>query len=394
MSECYRSLCKHLQPLVNREQFSVCASALLHPDPVLYQSQALSGVSRTFALTIPQLPAELATVVTHAYLLLRLADTIEDEPALTPGQIRFYENAFLEVVSGRQDARQFSDQVCALLTEQTQETERALMHHLPWLMQVDRHLNAVQREALLDCLRVMTHGMSEFRVGLGLEGLKTRHDLDRLCYCVSGVVGEMLTEFFIDFDPSLSIKRATLQRLSVSFGAALQLTNILKDQWEDRARGVCWLPQDLFAEHGVQLCSLNPDQTDVRFDCALSELIGTAHAHLRQAFQYLLLIPSKLPGIRRFIAWTLGLALMTLRKVHANPGFGSESQVRVSHAEVFLIMRSVRCAQRSDRALSVLFKLASQGLPFTPLSAQWQETAWLANPWPRHSIPFLEQPLK
>ena len=50
-----------------------------HPDPLGYQARILSRVSRTFALTIPQLPAELATVVTHAYLLLRLADTIEDE---------------------------------------------------------------------------------------------------------------------------------------------------------------------------------------------------------------------------------------------------------------------------------------------------------------------------
>lgn len=392
MSAHHPSFGRHSRPVVRVKQSSLCDSARLHPDPIHYQSQALSGVSRTFALTIPQLPTELATVVTHAYLLLRLADTIEDEPALSPRQIRCYENAFLDVVGGRRDARHFSAQVCGLLTEQTQETERALMHHLPWLMQVDHHLNAVQRGALLDCLSVMTRGMAEFRVGLGLQGLETRLDLDRLCYCVAGVVGEMLSEFFIDFDPSLSIERANLQRLSVSFGAALQLTNILKDQWEDRARGVCWLPQDLFAENGVQLRSLKPGQTDANFTRALSELIGTTHAHLRQAFQYLLLIPAGQPGIRRFIAWTLGLAVMTLRKVHANPGFGSEPQVRISHAEVLLIMRSVQCAQRSDRALSLLFKLATHHLPLTPLSAHWQAAAWNANPWPRHSMSFLDQP--
>ncbi|WP_430981171.1 squalene/phytoene synthase family protein [Sphingobacterium kitahiroshimense] len=43
-----------------------------------YQEQALTLVSRTFALTIPQLPLPLRTVVTNAYLLARIADTFED----------------------------------------------------------------------------------------------------------------------------------------------------------------------------------------------------------------------------------------------------------------------------------------------------------------------------
>ena len=47
-----------------------------------YQDEILPHVSRTFALTIPQLPPALRTAVTSAYLLCRIADTIEDEPAL------------------------------------------------------------------------------------------------------------------------------------------------------------------------------------------------------------------------------------------------------------------------------------------------------------------------
>jgi len=42
----------------------------------------LEGVSRTFALTIPQLPDGLRETVTNAYLLCRIADTIEDDPEL------------------------------------------------------------------------------------------------------------------------------------------------------------------------------------------------------------------------------------------------------------------------------------------------------------------------
>ena len=48
-----------------------------------YQERVLPLVSRSFALTIPQLPAELRIPVANAYLLCRIADTIEDESALS-----------------------------------------------------------------------------------------------------------------------------------------------------------------------------------------------------------------------------------------------------------------------------------------------------------------------
>ena len=30
------------------------------------------------------------------------------------------------------------------------------------------------------------------------------------------------------------------------------MTNILKDVWDDRERGACWLPRDIFAKRGVR----------------------------------------------------------------------------------------------------------------------------------------------
>src|SRR5215204_3841283 len=50
------------------------------------QERLLLSVSRTFALTIPQLPAALGNVISNHYLLCRIVDTIEDEPRLSPEQ--------------------------------------------------------------------------------------------------------------------------------------------------------------------------------------------------------------------------------------------------------------------------------------------------------------------
>ena len=55
-------------------------------DDLQYQIRILPGVSRTFAITIPVLPDSLAVVVSNAYLLCRIADTIEDDSALDQEQ--------------------------------------------------------------------------------------------------------------------------------------------------------------------------------------------------------------------------------------------------------------------------------------------------------------------
>ncbi len=64
-----------------------------------FQSDMLKGVSRTFALTIPQLPEALCRVVSNAYLLCRIVDTIEDEPALSGARKSYFCEQFLKTLN-------------------------------------------------------------------------------------------------------------------------------------------------------------------------------------------------------------------------------------------------------------------------------------------------------
>ncbi|MGH8601785.1 MAG: squalene/phytoene synthase family protein, partial [Gammaproteobacteria bacterium] len=64
-------------------------------EDLAYQAYVLQGVSRTFALTIPQLPQRLANVVSNAYLLCRIADTIEDEATLSREQKEAFSDQFI-----------------------------------------------------------------------------------------------------------------------------------------------------------------------------------------------------------------------------------------------------------------------------------------------------------
>src|SRR5580765_1227747 len=93
-----------------------------------FQDRILPYVSRTFALTIPQLPKPLRIAVTNAYLLCRIADTIEDEPALPPAETRLYLQRFTAVVRGTEPAVPLARELARRLSERTLPAERELVN--------------------------------------------------------------------------------------------------------------------------------------------------------------------------------------------------------------------------------------------------------------------------
>ena len=327
-----------------------------------FQQQILPHVSRTFALTIPQLPAPLRIAVTNAYLLCRIADTIEDEPTLPAAETRVFLQRFTAVVSGTEPAAPLARELARRLSQHTLPAERELVSGMERVVAITADLGA-ERAAIQRCIEVMCHGMHHFQQTASLAGLARSSDLDSYCYYVAGVVGEMLTELFCCHSSAIAQQRAALQELSASFAQGLQLTNIIKDFWEDRSRGACWFPRDIFARHGVELAQLSPQGSNERFHAGVRELVAVAHGHLRNALAYALLLPGTEPGVRLFCLWALGLAVLTLRRIDAHPGYTRGEQVKVSHSAVLLTRLSTRAAVRNDRLLRGLFEYAARGLP-------------------------------
>jgi farnesyl-diphosphate farnesyltransferase len=219
------------------------------------------------------------------------------------------------------------------------------------------------RAAIRRCIEVMSRGMHQFQRTASLRGLARSSDMDSYCYYVAGIVGETLTELFCAYSPAIMRHYTALYELAPSFGQGLQMTNILKDVWEDRARGACWLPQEVFSRHGVDLAQLSPERSDARFHAGMVELVGVAHRHLRNALAFTLLIPGEEAGIRLFCLWALGLAALTLRKIQTTPGFTAGAQVKVSRSAVMMTRTLTGLSVRNDRMLQQLFERAARGLP-------------------------------
>lgn len=343
------------------------------------QDQLLPGVSRTFAFTIPQLPANLSSVVTNAYLLCRIADTIEDDAKLTPEIKAQFEYQFVQVVSGEADPQMLSTALLAALSDTTPQTERNLIKEIPTIIRCLESFNRRQQRCLQRCVRIMCQGMSKFQRNASIEGLTNLAEFNQYCYYVAGVVGELLTELFCDYSPNIEQYYTQLMPLALSFGQGLQMTNILKDLWEDHQRGACWLPRDIFQNHGIELTKLNKQHHLVGFELGLDELIGIATGHIENALRYTLLLPTYEDGLRRFCLWALGLAILTLRKLHRNPKFSNGTQVKVSRRTVKSTILATNICAKNNYMLKYLFKVAALGLPITP-----QPTISLFTEWFDH----------
>ncbi|MCP1676818.1 farnesyl-diphosphate farnesyltransferase [Natronocella acetinitrilica] len=326
------------------------------------QADILPGVSRTFALTIPQLPLELRPGITNAYLLCRTADTIEDSAKLTPTEKETHYSALLATLDAEAAPASFSRQLQAAAPI-AEQTERALLDAMPQVITVYQTLPARQRQALRRCLGVMCEGMGRFEHLKNPTGLPDRRHFRDYCYVVAGVVGEFLTELFSQVDDQVAERRQELLELAPAFGQGLQMTNILKDVWDDRARGICWLPRDVFREHGCSLAADAAWHQDAGYREAMHTLVGVAHYHLRQALRYTQLIPRRQPGIRRFCSWAIGMALYTLQNIRQQPDFNESSMVKISRRRLRMIIAYCNLSVGSNRLQQAGFEWAARGLP-------------------------------
>lgn len=303
-------------------------------------------LSRTFALTIPKLPPDLQSTVGTAYLLCRAADTIEDshlaDRETKIGQL----DTFLSGVEQKDSWENVAKRLAAGLCGHVGPEELELIESLPGLIQILESRPPRQQAAVRTCLEKMASGMKSY-VNRP-TGLADMAELDDYCYVVAGVVGEMLTELFCDHAADIDQHRGKLEKLAASFGQGLQMTNILKDIWDDRRQGRCYLPQSLFCSASLDLRDLDGAARKPAFRPTIHQLAQIALGHLENAVEYTLIIPRRHTGIRQFCFLAIGMAYATLNRVIQVSQFSSDYRPKISRSTVKSVMLAAPVICRSD----------------------------------------------
>lgn len=189
----------------------------------------LPKVSRTFVLNIPVLPAPLDLVVTVAYLLCRMADTLEDESGGETSERDALLGEFARLVDlpegwqGQVSA--FAERAAGSLRAEAPPAEAALVRECPRLFESFAALTLIERQHISRCVRTMSGGMREVIKTVesqqGPQGLDDLEASRTYCYYVAGTVGEMLTGLFTEASQEAAESAPQLEARSAAFGLAL-----------------------------------------------------------------------------------------------------------------------------------------------------------------------------
>ena len=292
----------------------------------LFVNDFIPRVSRTFALAIKFLPPRLRHSVFTAYLLCRVADTIEDSPAIGGAEKRArlirLRDMLVEATNGG-PLRPDSISLLHASIDSNSHHEHPLLSQSGQLFEILGRLPESQRRIIYRWAGELAGGMAEFtplsKKDDGILVLENQAEWDRYCYFVAGTVGHMLTELIISEYEIADDKARRLSDLCNSFGLGLQKVNTIKDVPSDRKRGVIFLPRDIMGHHGLTPETLSQSRFKSSIASFVEELVGVTWNHLDDAIEYTALVPSHLKGVRMFLTVPIFLAAATLRKVAAHP---------------------------------------------------------------------------
>jgi phytoene/squalene synthetase/2-polyprenyl-6-methoxyphenol hydroxylase-like FAD-dependent oxidoreductase len=336
--------------------------------------EALGEVSRTFSRPIAMLPGRLEVAVTLGYLLCRIADTIEDHPAVPSSLRGGLFRTFLEVLEEGRDPADFVKGLESIVGD---DAELRVSRALPRVMGVFRAQAPSTIAISTRWVTEMTRGMDLYtRRTAGDDGftaLYTVSDLDRYCYYVAGTVGHMLTELFVDEMRAGGMDersaRALEHRLRAdceAFAEGLQLVNILKDVTDDRARGVSFVPRTAASAVGLEIADLVAPENRARAHAAVGPLFDLARERLDGALRYALSIPPSETGIRLFCLLPLWMAARTLVHARGNDAmFEVGRPVKITREEVEALITECVTHVADDAALETRYAALTQPDPFT-----------------------------
>jgi len=332
----------------------------------------LGEVSRTFAIPIRALRPELRRAVTIGYLLCRIVDTVEDEADM-PADLRdgLYD-AFLKVLRGQATAPHFTEGFEQAVRCEPELPDHALSLGLHHVMAVFDTLPPNHQASLRAWVEEMAHGMrlySHRRPGPdGLTALLTLGDLERYCYFVAGTVGHLLTELFLDTLTDCSAERQrALKANAEAFGLGLQLTNILKDITDDRAREVSFIPRDVCDAAEIAVGDLLASDQRSRAHAALVPVFERASEALDGAFAYSIAIPPEARDVRLFCLLPLWMAVATLEHARDNDAqFDPGRPVKIDRQTVAEVIRVCTSMAADDDALRAGYVALRSGQDLRP----------------------------
>jgi farnesyl-diphosphate farnesyltransferase len=324
--------------------------------------EILSGVSRSFYLSLAVLPRAMRSQLSVAYLVARAADTIADTKVIRAERR-------LELLDGLRGALADEARIVPLVGEvrreltgdqSATEAEQVLLERMGDCLRTLQTFDAGDRARTRQVLSTLIEGMErDLRRFPGdatepVVALATMADLDEHCYFAAGCVGEYWTLMTATHVPRVRrLQRPDFVARGVRLGKALQMVNVIRDAPRDLSDGRSYFPRELLERHGLTVHDLTDPTRRHRARPMLDELHAIALGHVDAAFPYVLAIPRTEARLRLAALWPLWIGLGTLEKLReASDPLDPAAPVKIERRDVYRIVAESSLAVGSDRVLS------------------------------------------
>ncbi len=305
------------------------------------QGPLLAAVSRSFYLSLRFLPPPVRAPLSVSYLLARAADTIADVAAL-PAADRLVLLAEFRAVLAGEAVPPLAARAAAFAEAVAHSGERELLERLAecfaQLAALTPGSYALVRAVLGHILDGMEQDLRRFPEAAPLRCLGTEAELDQYTWQVAGCVGEFWTAICAAELPGVFTRPAAeMAAWGKSYGQALQLINILRDQAGDAAIGRCYLPETSLRAAGLQGEVAWPARDWTPWHRVRRDLLGRAREGLAAGWCY----AASQRSIRLRFATLMPLLIggATLDQLEALPEDGPPRALKVSRPLVKKMVR-------------------------------------------------------
>jgi farnesyl-diphosphate farnesyltransferase len=270
--------------------------------------EMLRQVSRTFALSIEQLPGILRNSVTLAYLLLRVSDCLEDNDVIQtnekPGLLRLW----AAVLEKNEPVERLVERILYLKSKD--DAEVYVAQHAGYILEELERLPVELQEVISLHVKVTSLGMARWQEHVPF--IDNEEEMDDYMHQVAGNVGYLLTNVFAWYSPRLRKHIEKLMPLSRELGLGLQTVNIIRGMRKDYERGWVFVPRTYYEKVGITrdelFSSINPEKSVQ----VINMLANKAERHLLKGMAYITGVPRSEHRIRLFCMWPLFFAVKTL----------------------------------------------------------------------------------
>jgi farnesyl-diphosphate farnesyltransferase len=321
------------------------------------QYALLRATSRTFALSIEHLPGPVRESLCLAYLILRIADFLEDNDYMPDERKVALLKLWDAILAGEASAEQL---VAALSDHAPTDADAEAARLAPSILACLRQLPpALQGHVTAHC-RNTTQGMARW-VARGPD-IPQEVDMDDYMHEVAGRVGYLVTDIFAWYSTFIRARLTELMPLAREFGLALQTVNVIRGLRKDYERGWIYVPESFCAAVNLRRADLFNPAYELQALQVLDMLTNKAERHLHSALAYVKSLPRWLHALRLACIWPMLFAVRTLAISRHNVNV-LMGEVKMTREDVKAIIRDTTLFAWSNRWLENYYQRLREAPP-------------------------------